>query len=54
LAEHRNVTIREFPRLNHLFMAGEGKSRPEEYGKAGHVEAEVIAALADFVEGLPR
>jgi dienelactone hydrolase len=54
LAGRPNVTIRELPRLNHLFMAGDGKSRPEEYGKAGHVDAEVIEALAAFVAGLPK
>jgi dienelactone hydrolase len=54
LAGRPNVTIREFPRLNHLFMSGDGKSRPEEYSKAGHVDAEVIEALAGFVAGLPK
>jgi dienelactone hydrolase len=52
LADRTNVTIREFPRLNHLFMDGDGKSRPEEYSKAGHVDAAVIEALAGFVSGL--
>ena len=53
LSEHPNVTIREFPSLNHLFMLGEGKSRPEEYDKPGHVDLAVIKALAGFVAGLP-
>jgi dienelactone hydrolase len=52
LADRTNVTIREFPRLNHLFMDGDSKSRPEEYSKAGHVDAAVIEALAGFVSGL--
>ena len=54
LAGRPNVTIREFPRLNHLFMSGDGKSRPEEYRKAGHVDAEVIEVLAGFVARLAR
>jgi dienelactone hydrolase len=55
LAGHANVTIQEFPRLNHLFIAGDGKSRPEDYNRLGHVDAEVIEAVAAFVNGLaPR
>ena len=41
-----NVTAREFPGLNHLFMAGEGPGRPEEYAQAGHVDQAVVAAVA--------
>jgi len=54
LEGHANATIREFPRLNHLFMAGEGKSRPEEYDRPSHVDGEVIEAIAAFVNGLAR
>ena len=53
LAGHANATVRELPRLNHLFMAGEGKSRPEEYDRPSHVDGEVIDAIATFVTGLP-
>jgi uncharacterized protein len=52
LAGHANATIRELPKLNHLFMAGEGKSRPEEYDRPSHVDGEVIEAIAAFVTGL--
>jgi dienelactone hydrolase len=54
LAGHHNATIREFPTLNHLFMAGEGKSRPEEYERLGHVDPAVIEAVAAFVSALPK
>jgi hypothetical protein len=54
LAGRSNVTIREFPTLNHLFIAGEGKGRPEEYQRLGHVDPAVIEALAAFVSGLPK
>ena len=54
LAGHPNVTIREFSNLNHLFMAGEGKSRPEEYRRPGHVDQSVIETIAAFVSGLPK
>jgi dienelactone hydrolase len=52
LAGRTNATIREFPRLNHLFMTGEGKSRPEEYNRLGHVDVEVIESIAAFVNRL--
>jgi dipeptidyl aminopeptidase/acylaminoacyl peptidase len=51
---HANVTIREFPRLNHLFIAGEGKSRPDEYQVPGHVEVSVIDTIARFIDGLSK
>jgi fermentation-respiration switch protein FrsA (DUF1100 family) len=55
LAGHSNVTIREFPLLNHLFIAGEGKPGPEEYLTPGrHVDPAVIEALAGFVWSVPR
>ena len=54
LAGHPNVTIREFPSLNHLFVSGEGISRPEEYQRPGHIDAAVIETLAGFVSSLPK
>jgi uncharacterized protein len=54
LAGRRNVTIRELPNLNHLLMAGEGKSQPEEYQRLDHVDPAVIAAIAAFLAGLPE
>jgi dienelactone hydrolase len=54
LAGHPNVTIRDFPRLNHLFIAGEGKSRPDEYGIPGHVDVSVIDAIATFIDGVAK
>ena len=54
LAGHANVAIREFPRLNHLFIAGDGQSRPEEYETPGHVDAAVIDAIAAFVAGVGK
>jgi dienelactone hydrolase len=45
----KNVTLRSYPALNHLFIAGEGKSLPTEYNKPGHVAPEVIDDIAKFV-----
>jgi dienelactone hydrolase len=44
-----NATFKLYPNLNHLFVAGEGKSLPAEYGKPGHVAPEVIDDVAKFV-----
>ena len=50
LAGRKNVTFKSYPALNHLFMAGKGKSRPEEYGVAGHVAREVIDDMAAWIK----
>jgi dienelactone hydrolase len=44
-----DVELREFPALNHLFVAGEGKSRPSEYAAPAHVAPEVIEAIARWI-----
>lgn len=43
------VELRELAGLNHLFVAGTGKSGPEEYGTEGHVDPAVIEAVAAFI-----
>ncbi len=43
------VTLKAYPKANHLFVAGEGPSGPAEYEKAGHVEREVVEDVAAFV-----
>lgn len=50
LAGHRNVTFQSYPKLNHLFIAGEGKPSPEEYSKPGHVDEQVILDIAHWVQ----
>jgi uncharacterized protein len=49
MAGRNNVTMKAYPTLNHVFVAGEGKSTEEEYRKPGHVSAEVIDDIAKFV-----
>ena len=49
LAKHKNVALKSFPDLNHLFMPGQGTSTPAEYGKPNHVSEEVIGAIAMWV-----
>lgn len=51
LTGRANVTLKGYPKLNHLFVEGTGKSRPSEYEKEGHVAAEVIDDVARWVKG---
>lgn len=44
-----NVTFHTYPNLNHLFIAGEGKSRPGEYEEQGHVDERVVADIANWI-----
>jgi dienelactone hydrolase len=50
LAGHPNATLKSYPKLNHLFIEGEGKSTPEDYGKAGHVARQVIDDVAAWIK----
>jgi dienelactone hydrolase len=49
LEDRKNVTFHSYPSLNHLFIAGEGKSTPAEYQKPGHVDLQVIKDVADWI-----
>jgi len=49
LAGRANVTLKSYPALNHLFIAGEGPASPEEYAKAGHVDQSVVDDIAKWV-----
>ena len=50
LEAKRSVTFHLYPALNHLFIAGEGKSYPAEYEKSGHVDPQVIDDIATWVK----
>ena len=50
LAGRDNATFTRYAQLNHLFIAGEGKSVPSEYLQPGHVDAKVIADIATWIE----
>jgi hypothetical protein len=49
LGRRRNVTLKSYPALNHLFIAGSGPSAPQEYAKPGHVAEEVIRDIGEWV-----
>lgn len=50
LNQKNNATFKIFPKLNHLFIAGEGKSTPQEYMVEGHVEKEVIDSIVQWIK----
>jgi fermentation-respiration switch protein FrsA (DUF1100 family) len=50
LSGRDNVRLKSYPKLNHLFMEGEGKAKPAEYDKAGHVSREVVDDVAAWVK----
>ena len=54
LASRRGVRFGRYPGLNHLFMEGEGPSRPEEYRRPGHVDEAVLDDIAAWIVGVSR
>jgi dienelactone hydrolase len=50
LAGRKNVELKSYPKLNHLFMEGEDKAKPAEYEKEGHVAREVIGDIVVWVK----
>lgn len=50
LTDRNNVEFKSYPKLNHLFIEGEGKSIPSEYEKGGHVAAYVIEDIASWIK----
>lgn len=49
-ANYKNVQFRSYPKLNHLFLEGEGKANPDEYNKSGHIPQYVIDDLVEFIQ----
>jgi uncharacterized protein len=52
LSSRENVTLRSYPKLNHLFIEGNGKSTPAEYSESGHVAEIVISDIANWIKML--
>jgi uncharacterized protein len=49
LAGQSNVTFKEYPLLNNLFMAGQGPPGPAEYLKASNVDDAVVSDIAAWI-----
>jgi uncharacterized protein len=50
LSGKSNVTFKSYPSLNHLFIAGTGRSTPSEYDRAGHVDEHVVQDIAIWIK----
>jgi dienelactone hydrolase len=50
LSARSDVVLKSYPKLNHLFIEGEGKSQPGEYEKEGHVARYVIQDVAEWIK----
>jgi dienelactone hydrolase len=48
-----SATFKLYSELNHLFIAGKGKSTPQEYDAPGHVAEEVVTDITDWVLKVP-
>ncbi len=49
LSNNKNIKLKSYPKLNHLFMTGEGKAKPEEYNLPNSVDIKVIQDIVDWV-----
>ena len=52
LSSRNNVKFKWYDNLNHLFVEGEGKSTPAEYGTAGNVAQIVIEDIEAWIKKL--
>ncbi len=50
LGTRKNATFKSYPKLNHLFMSGEGVPSPDGYKKTNHVSEQVIGDIADWIK----
>jgi dienelactone hydrolase len=51
LGAQSRVTFKLYPKVNHLFIAGEGNSTPDEYEEPGHVAETVVVDVAEWIRG---
>jgi dienelactone hydrolase len=49
LASRQDVEFKEYPNLNDVFIAGEGKPGPSDYMKQGNVDSTVIGDIATWI-----
>jgi hypothetical protein len=52
LSSRGDVRFKIYPKLNHLFIEGEGKCTPAEYQRVGHVAEEVIEDISNWVKSI--
>jgi dienelactone hydrolase len=49
LANDKNVTLRTYPDLDHLFIHGTGASKASDYARPDHVSQEVVESIATWI-----
>jgi uncharacterized protein len=49
LANDKNVTMRTYPDLDHLFIHGTGASKASDYARPDHVSQEVVESIATWI-----
>ena len=54
LGSRAGVIFKLYPELNHLLVAGQGKSTPSEYELPGHVDERVIADITNWILNASR
>jgi dienelactone hydrolase len=54
LASRGNVKFISYPKLNHLFIEGEGKSTPAEYSNVGNLSENVVDDIAKWILHGPK
>ncbi len=50
LSHKKNVSLKSYPELNHLFMEGTGKSTPGEYLEPKNISNYVIQDIANWIK----
>jgi uncharacterized protein len=50
LSSRKDVEFKMYPKMNHLFISGEGKPVPEDYQIAGHVDKQVINDIIEWIK----
>jgi fermentation-respiration switch protein FrsA (DUF1100 family) len=51
LAGRTNVTVKTYAAMDHLLLDGSGSATPAEYSLPGHVDARLVADLAEWITG---
>jgi hypothetical protein len=52
-AAYPGVTVEVYDDLDHLLVAGEGPSSPDDYASADRVDARVLESVVAFIEAPP-
>ena len=52
LGSRKNVVLKSYPAVNHMFIPVNGPATGEEYGQPGHVEPDVISDIVGWIKRL--